>query len=491
MHYLINPARKNKKNMHPSRKVPSLIVMVASLFALSNLPPAAPAAASTEKFHLSVENFKSGFVETPPSVDVLNNAKKNIIEQERKISELDVSASVIAEQLKVLNVEISETQSRLRSIVEEAETYRTVIAVHAKSLYIENGEEGEGLQIAALFTEGSASVIKRTRKEAIKNVVSLDEIKKVVKLESEKETLTDQLARRKNQRDVLGSELKLVAGKILEAGEELAKLEAAHRQISGEYTQQLMSYGCYQQQEALLNISKQSLNSQNAADPQNSTDPQNKTAHGEVNERVQQQPPVQPISGWSVANAKWLWDFFTLRGFTPESVAGILGNLQQESNLNPTIKQHPTGPGRGLAQWSTGGRWDTSTPNLIGYATQTNANPWALKTQAEFIYLEMSIGWGGFDMEKYRKMTDTLTATEYFHRVYERSADTSDFVKKTRGGYADKWYQILQHTTPAPPNLPTPPQGTPTAVNSENLNSPSGEQTQPLAEVCEGLRGLF
>lgn len=35
-----------------------------------------------------------------------------------------------------------------------------------------------------------------------------------------------------------------------------------------------------------------------------------------------------------------------------------MGNLDQESGMSPTIKQ-PGGPGRGIAQWSVGGRWDT------------------------------------------------------------------------------------------------------------------------------------
>ena len=39
--------------------------------------------------------------------------------------------------------------------------------------------------------------------------------------------------------------------------------------------------------------------------------------------------------------------------------AGIIGNLDQESGMDPTISQYDGGPGRGIAQWSTGGRWDT------------------------------------------------------------------------------------------------------------------------------------
>src|SRR5580658_5394526 len=59
-------------------------------------------------------------------------------------------------------------------------------------------------------------------------------------------------------------------------------------------------------------------------------------------------------------NDKIAFDFFVGKGLSKDQAAGIVGNLDQESGMDPTIWQYGGGPGRGIAQWSAGGRWDTS-----------------------------------------------------------------------------------------------------------------------------------
>src|SRR5438105_13835498 len=58
------------------------------------------------------------------------------------------------------------------------------------------------------------------------------------------------------------------------------------------------------------------------------------------------------------ANDKIAFDYFLGKGLTAVQSAGIIGNLDQESGMDPTISQFGGGPGRGIAQWSAGGRWD-------------------------------------------------------------------------------------------------------------------------------------
>ena len=53
------------------------------------------------------------------------------------------------------------------------------------------------------------------------------------------------------------------------------------------------------------------------------------------------------------------YEFFVGKGLTDFQAAGIVGNLDQESGVDPTAVQYGGGPGRGIAQWSVGGRWDT------------------------------------------------------------------------------------------------------------------------------------
>ena len=58
------------------------------------------------------------------------------------------------------------------------------------------------------------------------------------------------------------------------------------------------------------------------------------------------------------ANERTAYEFFVSKGLTNFQAAGIVGNLIQESNVDPGAVQSG-GPGRGIAQWSAGGRWDT------------------------------------------------------------------------------------------------------------------------------------
>ena len=58
------------------------------------------------------------------------------------------------------------------------------------------------------------------------------------------------------------------------------------------------------------------------------------------------------------ANDVTACNYFVGKGLTNFQSAGIVGNLDQESGVNPSSVQ-AGGPGRGIAQWSVGGRWDT------------------------------------------------------------------------------------------------------------------------------------
>jgi hypothetical protein len=83
-------------------------------------------------------------------------------------------------------------------------------------------------------------------------------------------------------------------------------------------------------------------------------------------------------------NAEKAFNFFKSKGFTEKQSAGIVGNLQQESGVNPRAKQSP-GLGRGIAQWSEGDRWET----LKAYAAKTGRDPWTLAVQLDFIMVEL------------------------------------------------------------------------------------------------------
>jgi Phage tail lysozyme len=118
------------------------------------------------------------------------------------------------------------------------------------------------------------------------------------------------------------------------------------------------------------------------------------------------------------ANDKIAFDYFLARGLTPVQAAGIVGNLDQESGMDPTISQYGGGPGRGIAQWSAGGRWDTSTnANVTWYAGQQNEDRWSLNLQLEFIWWELTHeGYGYNDL---RAATTVTQAVTVFQDEYE------------------------------------------------------------------------
>lgn len=106
------------------------------------------------------------------------------------------------------------------------------------------------------------------------------------------------------------------------------------------------------------------------------------------------QPPPPPPAGTEaslVSNPDSAFDYFVHQGLTKIQAAGILGNLVQESGVSPTIEQYGGGPGRGIAQWSTGGRWDT-TPgdNVASFASENGESRWTLGTQLDFIWFELT-----------------------------------------------------------------------------------------------------
>jgi hypothetical protein len=53
------------------------------------------------------------------------------------------------------------------------------------------------------------------------------------------------------------------------------------------------------------------------------------------------------------ANAQYIYDYLSNEGWSKEAICGLLGNIQQESHLNPGVWQsfHNTELGYGLVQW--------------------------------------------------------------------------------------------------------------------------------------------
>lgn len=137
-------------------------------------------------------------------------------------------------------------------------------------------------------------------------------------------------------------------------------------------------------------------------------------------------------------NAEKAFKFFTGKGLSNAAAAGIIGNLSAESGIDPSKEQYGGGPGRGIAQWEIGGRFDS----LQEFA-QSHGKEWNdLETQLEFLNSELetddmdqrmsgAIAPSNFDATGYgpvpgglsgfKKLDDYKHATAAFEAAFERA----------------------------------------------------------------------
>ena len=110
-----------------------------------------------------------------------------------------------------------------------------------------------------------------------------------------------------------------------------------------------------------------------------------------------------------------VWDYLKAAGYSDIQVAGIIGNLYQESGLNPA-RVESNGEGIGLVQWSFGRK-----QSLINYASSKGVDWSDLETQLEFLVSELD------SKQFYQPYKDTFMnpysvseATEAFCFGFER-----------------------------------------------------------------------
>jgi hypothetical protein len=151
------------------------------------------------------------------------------------------------------------------------------------------------------------------------------------------------------------------------------------------------------------------------------------------------EPPPPPPSGSEaslVSNPTSAFNYFVHQGLTKVQAAGIVGNLMQESGVSPTIYQYGGGPGRGIAQWSAGGRWDTThDDNVASFASEHGESRWALGTQLDFIWFELTEKGYGFGSLKAATSIDA--AVTAFQDDYEICGECA---QSQRIEYAEQIY---------------------------------------------------
>ena len=108
-----------------------------------------------------------------------------------------------------------------------------------------------------------------------------------------------------------------------------------------------------------------------------------------------------------------IWSFFHSKGYSKEAIAGIMGNLAQESGYDPTATNSIGA--FGLAQWLGSRRAD-----LEAFAASRGTTATDVGTQLEFLHSELMAMNGG---KSYTQMTDVQAAAIWFRKNFERPAE--------------------------------------------------------------------
>lgn len=150
-----------------------------------------------------------------------------------------------------------------------------------------------------------------------------------------------------------------------------------------------------------------------------------------------------------IGNAFMVWQYFHAIGFTNESIAGLLGNMQQESTINPGRWQGGSGPGYGLVQWDPASGWfnyaavhgiDTTDADESGDGQCDCINDgesegqW-LPNHPTAIAHNTRYSWAEFS-----QLTDVHEAVRAFLYEYERAGTA---MLQNRYDYADYWYTLI------------------------------------------------
>ena len=141
-------------------------------------------------------------------------------------------------------------------------------------------------------------------------------------------------------------------------------------------------------------------------------------AGGPSSDRDSDRGPTGQVRQELYPNDKVIYDYFVGKGLTGFQAAGIAGNLDQESGGDPMAVQGG-GPGRGIAQWSVGGRWDTgSNDNENKFAASQGQSMWSLQAQLDFIWYELTT-FPGYGLAALKASANVTDATVVFQDKFE------------------------------------------------------------------------
>jgi len=145
------------------------------------------------------------------------------------------------------------------------------------------------------------------------------------------------------------------------------------------------------------------------------------------------------ISGNTVKEQ--VWNYLISAGFTEESAAAVMGNMEEESGVDPTsIQSNGAGPAAGICHWENyntkSGRWK----QMYNFATSRGKDWTDLQSQLDYLMKELESTFETYtgrdphyyatgewcfwptemSSQEFQALTDIDLATEIFCRVFER-----------------------------------------------------------------------
>ena len=155
-------------------------------------------------------------------------------------------------------------------------------------------------------------------------------------------------------------------------------------------------------------------------------------------------------TGQQQVNAKYITLYLTDKGWTKNAIAGLLGNLQAESTINPGRWQNDSvgsySLGYGLVQWTPVTKY-TEWCSEMGFDDPSEMD----HNLSRFIY-ELDNGLQYYKNKyplTFREFTKSTESAGYLAKAflldYERPKDQSESVQNYRSQLAESWYNYIQN----------------------------------------------
>lgn len=160
-------------------------------------------------------------------------------------------------------------------------------------------------------------------------------------------------------------------------------------------------------------------------------------------------------------NALYIYSYLKHEGWSENSIAALLGNMQAESTINPgrwqsdRVGGDSSGHGYGMVQWTP------YTKYTSWCESEGRSDPSEMDNNLARIMYEVknNIQWygtGDYYGMSFEDFTKSNESVKYlatgFLLCYERPADQSSSVQAYRGSLAEKWFTYLTGQNPIDPD---------------------------------------